>query len=129
MKLGEVFRFTSDQAIGHALREKMHVFVCQTEHHRAPDEYAFLYISKADHSGCFPITQADYPKLLEYDSYISCGNMVFYSRDYLNAAKLLHEGTISNAHLVQLRNHLAVHDVMETWQINVACGALAQAIG
>lgn len=106
----------------------MHVYLCKTEHHLAPDEYAFLYISKGDHSGCFPISLVNYPNMLEYDSFISCGSMVFYSRQYLVDAKMKHEGSISRDHLVSLRNHLADHDVMEIWQINVACGALAQAI-
>lgn len=125
MKLGDVVRFTSDQAIGHDLRQKMHVFICQTDHFRAPDEYAFLFISKADHSGCFPIAQADYPTFLEYDSFISSGNLVFYSRKYLLDARMKPEGSIKREHLVSLRNHLADHDVMEIWQANVACGALA----
>ena len=128
MKLGDVVRFTSDQAIGHALREKMHVFICQTDHFRAPEEYAFLFISKADHSGCFPIAKADYDTFLEYDSFISCGNLVFYSHQFLIDAKMEPKGAIKKEHLVALRNHLADHDVMAIWQANVACGGLAAAL-
>lgn len=125
MKLGDVVRFTSDQAIGHDLREKMHVFLCRTDHFRAPDQYAFLFISKADHSGCcFRISQADYPAFLFYDSFISCSNLVFYSHDYLVNAKVKIVGAIDRRHLIALRHHLADHDVMEQWQINVACAAL-----
>lgn len=128
MKLGDVVRFTSDQAIGHDLREKMHVFICQTCHFRAPEEYAFMFISKADHSGCFPISQADYKTFLDYDSFISCGSLVFYSRQYLVDAKMKAEGSIKKDHLVALRNHLVNHDVMEIWQTKVACDALAAAL-
>jgi hypothetical protein len=128
MKLGDVVRFTSDRVIGHDLREKMHVFICQTDHFRAPEEYAFLFISKANHTGCFPIAQADYHTFLEYDSFISCGNLVFYSQEYLSGAKLKVAGAIKQKHLVALRNHLVGHDVMEVWQAHVACGALATAL-
>ncbi|RTL96169.1 hypothetical protein EJV44_11360 [Ancylobacter aquaticus] len=128
MKLGDVVRFTSDQAIGHDLREKMHVFICRTEHHRAPEEYAFLFISKANHSFCYPIAQVDYPEFLQYDSFISCGNLVFYSRQYLLDAKMKREGALTREHLVALRNHLADHDVMVIWQASLACGALAVAL-
>ena len=102
----------------------MHVFICKTEHHRAPDEYVFLFVSKADHSGCYPIGQGDYPEFLQYDSFISCGNLVFYSHAYLVDAKLKREGSIKPEHLVALRNHLVDHEVMEVWQANIACAAL-----
>lgn len=128
MKLGDVIRFTSDQAIGHGLREKMHVFICKTDHHLAPDEYAFLFISKADHSGCYPIRRADYPSFLQFDSFISCGNLVFYSKQYLIDAKMKAEGEISKKHLIELRNHLVNHDVMALWQIKVACNALVAVV-
>ena len=106
----------------------MHVFICQTGHFRAPDEYAFLFISKADHSGCFPIAQADYGTFLEYDSFISCGNLVFYSRQFLIDAKMKLEGAIKQEHLVALRNHLVDHDVMEIWQAAICCNALAAVV-
>lgn len=128
MNLGDVIRFTSDQAIGHDLREKMHVYICKTDDHRAPDEYAFLFISKANHSDCYPIAQAEYPEFLQYDSFISCGNLVFYSRPYLIKAKCKREGTIKKEHLIALRNHLADHDALAIWQAKVACGALAAAL-
>jgi hypothetical protein len=124
MKLGDVVRFASNQAIGHALREKMHVFICKTDNFRAPEEYAFLFISKADHSGCFPIARSDYNTFLEYDSFISCGSLVFYSYEFLCNAQMTLKGTIKKEHLVTLRNHLADHDVLETWQAKLACGAL-----
>jgi len=87
-----------------------------------------MFISKADHSGCFPIAKADYESFLDYDSFISCGNLVFYSRQYLDDAKMKSLGAIKQEHLVALRNHLAGHDVMELWQAKVACGALPAAL-
>jgi len=106
----------------------MHVYICRTDYFRAPDEYAFMFISKADHSGCFRIAQAGYEEFLEYDSFISCGNLVFYSREYLTDAGIKHKGTIKKEHLVALRNHLIDHDVMENWQIKLACNALSAAV-
>jgi hypothetical protein len=125
MDLGDVVRFTSDQAIGHALREKMHVFVGRTNDYRASAEYAFLFISKANHSDCFSIARDDYSGFLSYDSFLSCGGLVFYSHQYLLDAKVKRLGSIKREHLIALRNHLATHDIMEIWQCKLACNALS----
>jgi hypothetical protein len=128
MKLGDVARFPSDQAIGHHLREKIHIFVGKTTDHRASDEYAFLFISSGNHADCFPIEQCAYPGFLAYDSFISCGGMAFYSYEYLKTLNLRKLGALSDDCLSRLRDHLANHDIMETWQCNMACKAIDAAL-
>ncbi|MFO1131170.1 MAG: hypothetical protein U1E16_04005 [Hyphomicrobiales bacterium] len=67
---------------------------------------------------------ADYEGLLDHDSFITCGELVFYSREYLESVTIVPKGVIRKEHLVALRNHLANHDVMVQWQINEACRVL-----
>ncbi|MBG6208371.1 hypothetical protein IWQ49_003031 [Labrenzia sp. EL_126] len=128
MQLGDVIKFTSDQAIGHDARDKYHIFICRTDNFRAPDEYAFLFISSSNFSDCFPIQKCDYDDMLEYDSFVSCGNLVFYSADYLRTAKPKKFGAINTEHLVALHSHLCDHEVMVQWQITITCNALASVL-
>lgn len=123
--VGGVYKFESDQAEGYASRPKFHVYLGKTEHHRAPEKHAFLFISSADYGGCFPILCTSHP-FLQYDSFISCGKLVYYSGKYLEELEPPYTlvGTISDQHLRELRNHLADHEVMVTWEILIACEAL-----
>lgn len=106
----------------------MHVYLGDKKHFRARAEYAFLFISSSDYGNDFAISRADYPNFLTHDSYISCGNLVFYSHQELLDAKVEKVGIISPEHLVALRNRLIDHDNMVRWQIDVACNALAGAL-
>ncbi|KRB26295.1 hypothetical protein ASE05_10325 [Mesorhizobium sp. Root172] len=126
MALGDVFKFGTDQAEGHSLREKYHVFLGETDHFRATGPFAFLFISSADYDGCFPIS-ADGYRFLRHDSFISCGNLVFYTQEYLDQAAPERVGKISAEDLQRLREHLAEHDVMVQWQITLACTYLDKA--
>ena len=101
----------------------MHVYLGLTDHARARDEIVFMFISKSDYGGCFPILHSAYP-FLKYDSYISCGSLIFYSRPFMRGARAQTVGAISPADLAALRNHLIDHDYMVAWQIKVACNAL-----
>ena len=128
--IGGVYKFESDQAAGYISRPKFHVYLGPTEHQRAPAKHAFLFISSADYGGCFPIACASYT-FLQYDSFISCGKLVYYTGAHLNGMKPPYErvGEISGQDLLQLRNHLAYHDVMVQWEINIACEALKDFTG
>lgn len=125
MAIGDVFYFNSTKVVGYETRNKYHIFLGKTDNFRAPAEYCFLLISSADYGNCFPISFADYGEFLTHDSFISCSNMVFYNSDELREEKPKLVGSIRTDHLVDLRNHLADHEVMENWQIAVACKALA----
>ena len=121
--LGDVLKFGSDQAVGHKNRDKYHVYLGNTDHFRAPNEFVFLFISSSDHCNCFPIYKKEY-NFLSYDSYISCGNLVYYSIEYLKHIKPRKVGRISNSVLLKLRSHLFDHKIMVRWEISLACGLL-----
>ena len=126
MRPGDVVRFTTDQAVGHPDRTKIHIFLCKTDHFRAPAEYVFLFISSGDYGADFALLQASYPEFLTHDSFISCGNLVFYPRDYLEKTRLKKVGVITPQHLAELRSHLFDHEFLAGWQITVACTAIGQ---
>lgn len=125
MQLGDVIKFTSNQAMGHDSRDKFHIFICKTDHFRAPNEYAFLFISSSNFSNCFQILKNDYDEMLEHDSFISCSNLVFYSEDYLRNVKLTKVGAMNTDHLAALHGHLCDHEFLVQWQITITCNALA----
>lgn len=78
--------------------------------------------------GDYPIYKKDYD-FLKYDvSYVSCGNLVFYSQEELDAAQPKLVGTLSTEHLADLYGKIADSDVMEGWQIKLACNALKGAL-
>jgi hypothetical protein len=126
MAVGDVYQFISDKALGYETREKYHVYLGKTDHFRAGGEYVFLFISSSNYGNCFPIEFSDYGDFLRYDSYISCGNLIFYSAEDLKTSGAKRVGRISDAHLKALHSHLAGHEIMESWQIIVACNALKE---
>lgn len=124
LKPGDVFRFITDQAIGHARREKLHVFLAVTDSHRAPADHAFILISSLNYGSCFPLLQRDYPAFLSHDSFISCSALVFYDRAHLASTSPRRCGAIRKDHLIALRHHLSDHEVLTQWEITLACKAL-----
>lgn len=123
MKPGEFAKFVSDQARGYDTRPKIHLYLGRTEHYRAPDEYMFLFVSSGDYGNDCPIAAID-NNFLEHDSFISCGNIVFYSKEYLRSVGLKVDGAIDIELLRNLRGHIVNSEVMVLWQINEARDAI-----
>lgn len=128
MAVGDVFFFSSNKAVGFDERDKYHVYLGKTDHFRAPDEYVFMYISSANYADCFPISFSDYGDFLKYDSFVTCSDLVFYSMEELKARGPKKVGQLTKDHMAKLHAHLAGHEVMVTWQINIACDALKVAL-
>lgn len=123
MKVGDVIYFESDQAQGYGSKKKYHVYLGPTDHFRAHHEHVFIFISSADYGGCFPVLRSDCG-FLDYDSFISCGKLLFYSVDYIQNANAQQVGALAVDVLKRLRSHLAASYTMAQWEINVACKAL-----
>ena len=122
-KPGDILYFKSNQAIGYSSRDKIHVLLGSTADYRAPYPIAFLFISSSDYGGCFSIKKSDYP-FLDYDSFISCGELKFYTIDYLRSIDIEAKGPIRDDDVKALRTHLVGHDVMPDWQISLTCNIL-----
>jgi len=125
MNLGEVFSWITSQALGHQLRDKMHVFMCEED---GFDGHTFLFISTIDYGGDFKILQADYPSFLTHDSYISLGRPVCYSDADLNSYTKQQVGQIRKDHLQQLFHAVQGSDTMEARYIKRVGNALKAAL-
>lgn len=125
MKLGDIYVWTTDQAIGYAQRRKYHMYVGDAGWRQSG--HAFLFISKADYGGDYLITKNDYPFFPLEQSYVSCGNIVVYADADLDNFNPEYCGRLSKAHMIELRDVVSVSEVMEQWQINLVCNCLAAA--
>lgn len=126
MILGEIYRWDTDQAIGHVLRRKYHIYLGEAGWR--VDGHAFLFISSADYGGDYPLSKVDYPFFTNPLSYVSCNGIVSYSDAELAFADPQLMGSLSPLHLAALRNAVAASETMEGWQINLVCNFLAAAI-
>jgi hypothetical protein len=119
MKLGQIYFWETDQAIGHKLRDKYHLYICppgwRTQGH------AFLFINKRNYGGDYAISKTDYPFMPLEVSYVSTSAIVTYSDGELSDAKIRHVGDIKPKHLGELHNSIANSDVMEGWEIELVC--------
>lgn len=124
MKLGEVFFWETDKAIGHQLRNKFHIFICEED---GFDGHTFLFISSDHYEGDFKILKSDYP-FLTHDSSISLGRIICYSTDELAKFKAEAVGAIRADHLQQLFHATQGSPTMEGKDIKRVCNALKVAL-
>jgi hypothetical protein len=121
MKLGEVFYWTTDQAIGFAARPKYHLYVCPSD---GMEDNTFLFISKADYGGDYKILKKDYGFFDLDESFVSCGSIVTYSDARVARFDPNPVGTLSDLHLRELYNAVLSSEIMEGRHIKRVCNAL-----
>lgn len=124
MKLGEIYFWETTQAVGHSVRSKYHIFICEED---AQGEHTFLFISSSDYGGDFKITKADYA-FLTHDSYISLGRPVYYTTADLAGLNAKVTGQLTRAHLQELFNFVQGSQIMEGKDIKRVCNALKAAM-
>jgi hypothetical protein len=117
MKLGEIYSWETHQALGHGVRKKYHIFICEED---AQGEHTFLFVSSADY---FKVSKNDYA-FLAYDSYISLGRPIYYTTADLNGYNKTLVGQLSEVHLQQLFNAVQGSEQMEGKDIKRVCNAL-----
>lgn len=122
MKLGEVYRWETDQVQGRDKREKIQVFICQD----ADGHNVFMYINTVEWYKDFKIAHANYKDFLTHDSFIGCNAVARYSTGYLNKLALKPIGRLSNPDLKGLRDAIIAAETMETRDMNLVCKALAE---
>jgi hypothetical protein len=122
MNLGEIYLWVTNQAIGYESRRKYHIYLCDAGWR--VDGHAFLFISKTNYGGDYPIKSSDYRFLPLETSYVSCNNIITYSESELQKLDQQPLGVLSKKHMVELFNFIAGSDTMEQWQIDLACKAL-----
>lgn len=122
MKTGDVFYWETGRAIGHEVRKKYHVYICDGDwRHQGK---IFLFINKSNAHQGYLITNPPYNFLTLQESYISCTGIVAYSDSEMGLLSRTRVGSILKAHLLELRNVIAGSDVMEKHAINLVCNAL-----
>jgi len=108
MELGQIYRWETDKAKGYEARYKYHLYICEPDWR---EDHTFLFISKANYNGDYPINNTDYPFMPLEVSYI--GGCVFYTDAELNAANPQLVGTLLGADLKALYNSVASSRTME----------------
>lgn len=121
MNLGEIYLWETDQALGHATRNKYHVYICESD---GMADNTFLFISKSDYGGDYLIKKTDYPFLPLPESYVSCGRPVFYSDEQVSKVKKELKGQPTKPHMQELYKAVLDSDFMEGWLIKRVCNAL-----
>ncbi|MDQ0467712.1 hypothetical protein [Labrys wisconsinensis] len=122
MSLGEIYLFETTKAQGYALRQKYHLCICESTWKE--EGFAFLFISKADYGGDYPLLKEDYNFFPLDTSYISCNDIVVYSADELAIINPSPIGLLKNEHLRELYNHILASRTMAGWQIKLVGNAL-----
>ena len=123
MQLGDIFLWNTNQAAGHNLRDKYHVYICEGDW-RAGN--TFLFISKQNYGCDYPIRKADYPFFPLEVSYISCTNIIHYDNQELAAFD--HRtplGRLSKQHLKELSEAIIAGGAMVEWEMQRVCNAIA----
>ncbi|MCP9629228.1 hypothetical protein NML43_19200 [Rhodopseudomonas palustris] len=122
MKIGDVYRWETDQVKGRDKRMKMQIFIRPQDE---ADLNIFMFINSEAWYKDLKLLQRDYPSFLDYDSYVSCNSVSRYSNEYLKLQKLEHLGCISQADLKSLRDAIIAAETMVTCDMNMVCKALA----
>jgi hypothetical protein len=125
MKVGDVFVWETDKAIGHDSRKKLQVFICSGDW---LEDNTFLFISSTDYGGDFRISAARYEKFLTYDSFIACGSIVAYTDDELMACAPKFVGRLLLEDLRSLHDAVAASEVLEGRHILRVCAALRKVL-
>jgi|GEM_PF-3990547 len=124
MKLGEIYCFVSEKAIGYQSRKKYHIYICESDWRDANVGHLFLFVSKADYGGDYPIKKSDYGFFDLEVSYVSCGRTIFYSDEELKQIKLEPLGSLNLGHLKELYSFVANSNTMERGKIKLVCEAI-----
>jgi hypothetical protein len=124
MKLGEIYVWDTDKAVGHDSRKKYHVFICPADWREG---HTFLFISKADYGGDFAISNDDYKFLPIPVSYVSCTSIVCYTDQELADCKSQLVGQLLVEHMKALFNAVQGSEIMEQRNILRVCNALRAA--
>ncbi len=125
MQLGDIFYWETDKAVGHDLRNKYHIYICEDDWQAGN---TFLFINKNGYDCDFPITNVDYPFLTRPTSYICCSSLIFYTDPQLAAFSDKPVGRLSTAHLQALFHKIQRDGAMVRWEQGRVCNALKAAL-
>ena len=116
-KVGDIFKFVTEKAIGHETRDKYHVAI-------ALSKGAMLFISSDPFEGAMKIDRNDWE-----ESYISCSGLLRYTKDDLEGVTPVPAGRLSDDCLRRLEGHVASSYTLEIREIDIILTALKDYAG
>ncbi|MGH6714141.1 MAG: hypothetical protein ACREEK_34940 [Bradyrhizobium sp.] len=122
MQVGDIFLWNTDQAAGHAARDKYHVYICESDWRVG---HTFLFISKANYGCDYEILKSDYTFFPLDRSYISCTGIIHYDDAELAAFPQQALGRLSRKHLLELSAAIQAGGAMVEWEMQRVCNAIA----
>ncbi len=124
MQLGDIFLWDTDQAAGHASRDKYHVYICDLDWRAG---HTFLFISKQNYGCDYEIKKADYSFFPLAVSYISCTGIIHYNDQELASFDQRPLGRLSKNHLQELSAAIITGGAMVEWEMQRVCNAISAA--
>ncbi|WP_286759946.1 hypothetical protein [Sulfitobacter sp. UBA1132] len=121
-KVGDIFKFVTEKAIGHETRDKYHVAI-------ALSKGAMLFISSDPFEGAMKIDRNDWAKMPKEESYISCSGLLRYTKDDLEGVTPVPAGRLSDDCLRRLEGHVASSYTLEIREIDIILTALKDYAG
>ncbi|MAM63871.1 hypothetical protein [Maritimibacter sp. UBA3975] len=115
-KLGEIFRFETQQAVGRATRTKYHLAIDL-------GQGAFLFINSDPFEGAMRITRADWPEMPKEESFVSCTAVIRYTRADLQGVPIQQAGRLTDDCLRRLEDHVSKSWVLTIQEIEMVCQA------
>lgn len=124
MNCGDIFRWVTDKAIGHATRPKIQIFIDEMGWQQ--EGFLFLMINTRQYGADYPLIAAQYPGILDYDSFVSCSGGPIYDSVAITRLRLRPIGRLTKADCVGLRNAIIATGAMEQWMEAACCDELAK---
>lgn len=118
-RLGDIFRFETTQAFGHAARDKYHIAIDL-------GQGAFLFINSEPFEGAMSISRNDWPEMPKETSYISCSAIIRYKKDDLKGVDISLAGRLTDNCLRRLEEHISKSWVLTLNEIEIALQAFRE---
>lgn len=116
-KVGDVYRFLSNQVTGSHPKPKYHIAISLNQGY-------FLYISSNAFEGDMTIDRLDWPEMPKTESFVSFSRLPRYGRSDLEGIEIEKCGEVTIECLARIRAHATDSLVMEQWQIDLLLEAI-----
>ena len=121
-KVGDIFKFVTEKAIGYETRDKYHVAI-------ELSKGAMLFISSDPFEGAMRIDRNDWAEMPKEESYISCSSLLRYTRHDFDGITPTAAGRLSDDCLTRLEAHVASSYTLEIREIDIILDALKDYAG
>ena len=124
MRTGEIYYWNTTKARGHDLRQKYHIFICDSDWQ---EDNTFLFISTQEYFKDFKITRSDWVEMPKEESFVGCASPAFYTDAELQLYKIERSGTLTVECMRRLALHVQNSETLERRYISRITNALHEA--